>query len=250
MEFDFSDKDVKPGSYEAGLLERLDPKKLPSHLAVIMDGNGRWAARRGLPRVEGHRRGARSVRHIVENCRRLGIAVLTIYAFSVENWKRPKKEIDALMKMLSEFVRKETPNLAKNGVSFRPYGRWRELPQETVRDLEWAAQQTADGDKLVFQVALNYGGRDCLEGKLELDEIDVETISRRLYSPDVPDPDLLIRTSGEWRVSNFLLWQLAYTELHVTQVHWPDFGLRELLEALIDYQGRERRFGGLNGRET
>jgi undecaprenyl diphosphate synthase len=260
MGFDFPDNKVKPGSYEAGLLERLDPAKLPRHLAVIMDGNGRWAAKRGLPRVEGHRRGADSVRELVENCRRIGIGVLTIYAFSVENWKRPKQEVDALMGMLSDFVRKETKNLIKNGIRFRPYGRWGELPEKTVADLKWASEQTAGCDKMLFQVALNYSGRteivdacrrlvaDCLTG-LSHAEIDEKALQARLYSPDVPDPDLLIRTSGEMRVSNFLLWEIAYTELHITEIHWPDFRLRHLLEALVDYQGRERRFGGLGGEE-
>ncbi|HUX07225.1 MAG TPA: isoprenyl transferase [Acidobacteriota bacterium] len=259
MGFNFSEFKVKQGSYEAGLLERLEPEKLPKHLAVIMDGNGRWAARRGLPRIEGHRRGATSVRRLVEDCRRLGIGVLTIYAFSVENWKRPQKEIDALMAMLSDFVRKEINNLLKNEIRFLPYGRWRELPTRTVADLEWAMEETSDCDKMLFQVALNYGGRtelvdacrrvaeDCLQGQLNAEEIDEGTISERLYSPDVPDPDLLIRTSGEMRVSNFLLWEIAYTELHITELHWPDFRLRHLLEALIDFQMRERRFGGLSG---
>jgi undecaprenyl diphosphate synthase len=261
MAFDFPDNMVKPGSFEAGLLERLDPEKLPRHLAVIMDGNGRWAAKRGLPRVEGHRRGAASVRELVENCRRLGIEVLTIYAFSVENWKRPQLEIDALMGMLSDFVRKETKTLLKNGIRFMPYGRWRELPEKTVADLQGAMEQTAGCDRLLFQVALNYGGRteiidvsrklaaDCLSGETSPEAIDEETFRSRLYSPDVPDPDLLIRTSGEMRISNFLLWEIAYTELHITEIHWPDFRLRHLLEALVDFQGRERRFGGLGGGE-
>ncbi len=224
-----------------------------------MDGNGRWAGQRGLPRVAGHRKGVESVREIVENCSRLGIEVLTIYAFSVENWKRPKEEIDALMGMLSEFVHKEVPNLVENGVAFRPIGRWRELPPKTVNDLEWAVEETSGGNRMLFQVALNYGGRveivdacrriaaECLAGDLKPEQIDVKTISGRMYNPEVHDPDLLIRTSGEYRISNFLLWELAYTELHISDVHWPDFRLRHLLEALIDFQGRERRFGGING---
>ena len=261
MNYDFPPKKVQPGSFEAGLLERLDPERLPHHLAVIMDGNGRWAAKRGLPRVEGHRRGAQSVRELVENCRRLGIKVLTIYAFSVENWKRPKKEIDALMRMLSEFIHKEVPTLIENGIAFQPYGRWKELAEKTVADLEYAIEKTSSGDRMLFQVALNYGGRteiidacrklaaECLEGRVLPGDIDEEDVSRNLYSPEVPDPDLLIRTSGEQRVSNFLLWEIAYTELHITPIFWPDFRLRHLLEALIDYQQRERRFGGLNGGE-
>lgn len=259
MDFDFPEKLVRPDSVEAQMLSRLEQRSLPRHVAVIMDGNGRWASKRGLPRVEGHRRGAKSVREIVENCSRLGIESLTIFAFSVENWKRPKEEVDALMGMLSEFLRKEVPNLVKQGISFMPIGRWRELPEKTVADLEWAIAETAAGEKMLFQVALNYGGRveivdacrrvagECLAGNLRPEQIDVKTISNRMYNPDVPDPDLLIRTSGEYRISNFQLWELAYTEIHITDVHWPDFRLKHLLEALIDYQGRERRFGGLNG---
>ena len=257
--FEFDAERVPPGSAEEELLGRLDTAKLPRHLAVIMDGNGRWAAQRGLPRVEGHRRGARSVREAIENCARLGIDILTIYAFSSENWKRPQAEVEALMKMLSEFLRKELRRLVKNGIVFRPVGRWRELPPETVADIEEAIAGTAAGERMLFQVALNYGGRveiadacrriavECLAGTLDPEEIGVETVAGRMYCPEVPDPDLLIRTSGEYRISNFLLWELAYTEIYVTDVHWPDFRLLHLLEALTDFQGRERRYGGLNG---
>lgn len=257
--FDFPEGVVKPGSPEAGLLEKVDPESLPRHIAVIMDGNGRWARQRGLPRVMGHREGVKSVREIVESCARLGIEVLTIFAFSVENWKRPQSEIDSLMKMLSEFLKKETSNLIKNGIKFQPIGRWHELPDRTVVDIEKAIEATAGGTNLLFQVALNYGGRveivdacrqiaaDVLSGSLEPQQIDLKTISERLYSPEIPDPDLLIRTSGEFRVSNFLLWEIVYTEIHVTPRFWPDFRLPDLLEAIIDFQQRERRFGGLNG---
>ena len=259
--FDIPEREAPPGSREAELLQRLDPARLPEHVAVIMDGNGRWAARRHLPRIEGHRRGVRSVREIVENCARLGIKILTIYAFSVENWKRPKSEVETLMAMISEFLSKEVGNLIKNGIRFQPIGRWRDLPARVADDIKQGIAKTSSGKKMLFQVALNYSGRveivdacrrivdDCLSGKLEPGQVDEGSIAERLYNPDVPDPDLLIRTSGEQRISNFLLWELAYTELHITDILWPDFKLVHLLDAISDFQGRERRFGGLNGAE-
>lgn len=258
-DYDFPDDLVVSGSIEEELLTKVVKSKLPKHIAVIMDGNGRWAKKRGLPRNFGHREGVKSVRSIVENCARLGIEVLTIFAFSVENWKRPEKEIDALMKMLSEFLHKEVPRLKKNGIAFRPIGRWRELPEQTVSDIEFAIDETAGGNNLLFQVALNYGGRieivdacrklleECIVCQFNPSKIDEKAISEKMYSPDIAEPDLLIRTSGEFRVSNFLLWEIAYTEIYVTNVLWPDFRLKHLLEAIIDYQSRDRRYGGLNG---
>lgn len=257
--FTFPKSVVKAGSAEAALLERLDPDRMPRHLAVIMDGNGRWAKQRGLPRVMGHREGAKSVREVVESSARLDIEVLTLFAFSVENWKRPQEEVDALMKMLSEFLRKEIPTLLKNDIRFQPLGRWRELPPETVADIEQAMAATASCRKMLFQVALNYSGRaeivDCCReiataaarGEVDPDLIDEEFVAQRLYNPSVPDPDLLIRTSGEQRISNFLLWEIAYTELHITPTFWPDFRIKHLLQAILDFQSRDRRFGGLNG---
>lgn len=260
--FNFPEDYLSPKSREAKLLSRLDPARLPEHLAVIMDGNGRWAARRGLPRVEGHRRGAQSVREIIENCARLGIKVLTIYAFSSENWKRPKSEIDTLMRMGSEFLRNEVDKLVNNNIKFYPIGRWEELSETVVNDLKEGIAKTSSGTGMTFQVALNYGGRveildacrrvaaDCVRGDLHPEKIEIEHLAKYLYSPNIPDPDLLIRTSGEFRISNFLLWELAYSEIYVTDTLWPDFRLRQLLEALIDFQRRERRFGGLGRKVT
>ncbi|MGD2115269.1 MAG: isoprenyl transferase [Acidobacteriota bacterium] len=246
---------AEPGSPEELLVRRLDFERLPRHLAVIMDGNGRWAARRGLPRVEGHRAGVKAVRETVETAARLGIEVLTLYAFSVENWKRPRAEIWALMNLLKEYVRRELSSLVENGIRARPIGRWRELDPSVVRELERAVERTAGGERMTLNIALNYSGRseivdacrrivsEWAGGKRA--DIDQETIGRYLCTAGLPDPDLLIRTSGEQRVSNFLLWQIAYSEIRVTETLWPDFGRRELYEAILDYQGRERRFGGL-----
>jgi undecaprenyl diphosphate synthase len=246
---------AEPGSPEELLVRRLDFERLPRHVAVIMDGNGRWAQRRGLPRVEGHRAGVGAVRETVETSARLGIEVLTLYAFSSENWKRPRAEVWALMNLLKEYVRRELDSLVDNGIRAQPIGRWRELEPSVVRTLETAIEQTAGGERMVLNIALNYSGRseivdacrrivaDWAGGKRA--DIDQETIGRYLCTAGMPDPDLLIRTSGEQRVSNFLLWQIAYSEIRVTETLWPDFGRRELYEALLDYQGRERRFGGI-----
>ena len=257
--YDFPRNMVKPGSREEQLLAQLDAERMPRHVAIIMDGNGRWAKKRMLPRVMGHREGVKSVRAMVESCARLDVEVLTIYAFSTENWNRPEKEVKALMDMLSEFLRKEVGVLQKNGITFKPIGRWRELPEKTVADIEMAMAETEGGKNLLFQVALNYGGRteivdackklasECVLCQFDPEKIDEKMLSSMMYSADVPDPDLLIRTSGEYRVSNFLLWQIAYSEFYVTDVFWPEFRLANLLEAIIDFQKRERRFGGLNG---
>jgi len=257
------DPDVRelaaPGSPEELLVRRLDFDRLPRHVAVIMDGNGRWAQRRGLPRVEGHRAGVKAVRETVEAAARLGVEVLTLYAFSVENWKRPRVEVWTLMNLLKEYVRRELATMVDNGIRCVPIGRWRELDPSVVRALEGAIEQTAEGGRMTLNIALNYSGRceivdacrkivaDWAGGKKT--EIDQETIDRYLYTAGQPDPDLLIRTSGEQRVSNFLLWQLAYTELWMTDTLWPDFGRRELYQAIVDYQGRCRRFGAVGGGE-
>jgi undecaprenyl diphosphate synthase len=246
---------AEEGSPEELLVRRIDFQRLPRHVAVIMDGNGRWAKERGLPRVEGHRSGVRSVREVVETAARMGIEVLTLYAFSVENWKRPRVEVWTLMNLLKEYVRRELDAMVENGIRCVPIGRWRELDPSVVAELERAVEATAGGTRMTLEIALNYSGRceivdacrkivaDWAAGKGT--DIDEQTIGEYLYTAGQPDPDLLIRTSGEMRISNFLLWQIAYTEIWVTETLWPDFGRRELYRAVIDYQGRDRRYGGV-----
>ncbi|MFN7976028.1 MAG: isoprenyl transferase [Acidobacteriota bacterium] len=253
----FYDGPLPPGSVEESLVRQIDFTRLPRHVAIIMDGNGRWAKSRHLPRVEGHRAGIGSVRDTVETSARLGLEALTLYAFSVENWKRPKAEIDTLMALLREFLRRELETLKKNNIRFQPIGRIHGLPASVQRELAYAVRETKDMDGLLFQIALNYGGRtEIVDAVNELlgskggapcghTEITEEEIVAHLYAPGTPDPDLLIRTSGEMRVSNFLLWQIAYSEIWVTSTLWPDFRKRELFTAIIEYQGRERRYGGV-----
>lgn len=239
------------------IFKKMDLTRLPIHVAVIMDGNGRWAKRRLLPRAEGHRRGIQSVREIVEVSARLGLKVLTLYAFSVENWKRPRSEINTLMRLLREYLHRELETLQRNNIRFQVIGRWQELPSKVVEDLEWGMRETTTNTGLLFNIALNYGGRTELvdafqqifqewsgNGTAPL-SITEDMISKHLYTSGVPDPDLLIRTSGELRVSNFLLWQIAYSEIWVTDVLWPDFRKEHLYQAIIDYQKRERRYGGI-----
>ena len=229
----------------------------PRHIAIIMDGNGRWAKERGLPRIAGHEQGAQSVRQVTEACVELGVEFLTVYAFSTENWKRPETEVAALWALLEHFVAQETPTLMKNNVRLTAIGRLHELPETCQRALQEAIAETAKNTATTLVLALNYSGRTELVDatreicakiatrQLQPTEIDVETISRHLYTRDFPDPDLLIRTSGEMRLSNFLLWQLSYTEIHVTEKLWPDFGKAELRDAVEEYKKRQRRFGGL-----
>ena len=250
---------AKPGSPEELLVRRLDLARLPRHVAIIMDGNGRWARARSMPRVEGHRAGVASVRDTVEAAAQLELEVLTLYAFSVENWKRPRFEVWTLMNLLKEYVRKERENLVENGIRFQVLGRWRDLDPSVVREIETTLEATEHCTGMSFNIALNYSGRceivdacrrivaDWAAGKRA--DIDEETIGRYLYTSGQPDPDLLIRTSGELRVSNFLLWQIAYAEIWVTQTLWPDFRRRDLFEAILTYQGRERRYGGVVQRE-
>ena len=228
---------------------------IPSHIAIIMDGNGRWAAARGLPRVLGHRAGAAAVRRIVEACCELGVGVLTLYAFSWENRNRPAKEIRELMGLLDEFLRREEPTLLANGVRLRAIGRLEELPAGVAAHLRGLMARTAQGDRMTLALALGYGGRQEIvdaarglaqavrEGRLRPEDIDETVFARQLYAPELPDPDLLIRTSGEQRLSNFLLWQSSYTELYVTPKPWPDFTKEDLVEAIAEYERRERRFG-------
>jgi undecaprenyl diphosphate synthase len=244
-----------PGSPEELLVRRLDLDRLPRHVAVIMDGNGRWATARNLPRVEGHRAGVEAVRDTVEAAARLQIEVLTLYAFSVENWKRPRFEVWTLMNLLKEYVRRDLHTLVDNGIRLQVLGRWRDLDPSVVAALETAVEATAGGRAMNLNIALNYSGRceivdacrrivsDWAAGKRA--DIDEETLGRYLYTSGQPDPDLLIRTSGELRVSNFLLWQIAYSEIWVTPTLWPEFRRRHLFEAILDYQGRERRYGAV-----
>jgi undecaprenyl diphosphate synthase len=255
---------LEPASREeAHLLERLDAERLPRHIAVIMDGNGRWAQRRHLPRIAGHRAGVESARTIIETCARLNIAALTLYAFSMENWRRPKAEIDFLMRLLRQYLRKELPVIHRNNIRLQIIGRTEQLPEEVQADVAKGVALTAQNSGMVLTVALNYGGRAELvdafnaildhfrkkasngNGGLANFRVDEETIAENLYTAGLPDPDLLIRTSGELRISNFLLWQIAYAEIYVTDTLWPDFRRAELYAALADYQKRERRYGGL-----
>jgi len=241
---------------EASLLEKLDLTRLPRHVAVIMDGNGRWAQKRHLPRIAGHRSGTQSARTTIETCARLKIEALTLYAFSVENWRRPKTEIDFLMALLREYLRKEMPLIQKNNIRMRFLGRIDELPAGVQNDARDAMEKTAGNKGMVLCVALNYGGRaeivDAMNAILSErnghgtpNKVTEEQLSRHLYTEGLPDPDLLIRTSGEMRVSNFLLWQIAYAEIFVTETLWPDFNRARLLEALLEFQKRERRYGGI-----
>jgi undecaprenyl diphosphate synthase len=241
---------------EASLLEKMDLTRLPRHVAVIMDGNGRWAQKRHLPRIAGHRSGTQSARTTIETCARLKIEALTLYAFSVENWRRPKTEIDFLMALLREYLRKEMPLIQKNNIRMRFLGRIDELPAGVQNDVRDAMEKTAANKGMVLCVALNYGGRaeivDAMNAILlernghgASHKVTEEQLARHLYTEGLPDPDLLIRTSGEMRVSNFLLWQIAYAEIFVTETLWPDFNRARLLEALLEFQKRERRYGGI-----
>ena len=234
----------------------IDPSRLPAHIAIIMDGNGRWAGRRHLPRVAGHKAGVQSVRTTVETCAQLGIGALTLYAFSVENWKRPRTEVDMLWRLLRIYLAAELPEMMKHDIRFSAIGRLDALPAFVRSELDSVIRRTENNRGLLLNLAINYGGRAELVDAVKslVDEaqrgdkvqIDEAAISARLYTAGMPDPDLLIRTSGEMRVSNFLLWQIAYAELYVTQTLWPDFTRTELLEAILDYQRRDRRFGGLH----
>jgi len=246
---------VKTELAESNLLAQIDLDRLPQHIAVIMDGNGRWAKRRRLPRIAGHRAGISAVRQAVEACARLGVPCLTLYAFSVENWKRPHTEIKLLMNLLREYLKKEISELNRQNIRLGVIGRTRELPKPVLQDLENALDGTHRNTGLRLTLALNYGARtelvdavrEILANAVEKGEapVDEAMLSAHLYTRDLPDPDLLIRTSGELRVSNFLLWQIAYAELWVTEILWPDFKQKDLFQAIIDYQKRERRYGGL-----
>jgi undecaprenyl diphosphate synthase len=245
---------------ETELYRQLDPGRLPKHIAIIMDGNGRWAKRRHMPRVAGHRAGVAAVRSTVETAARIGIGALTLYAFSEENWKkRPKSEVDFLMRLLSRYLKAEVPTLNKNNIRLEYIGRQQQLPDDVQERMAWARENTGRNSGMVLTLALNYSARSELvdafrsmvhaasrNGGIEHLQIDEEMVGRHLYTSHLPDPDLVVRTSGEMRLSNFLLWQLAYAEIYVTPILWPDFRGAHLIEGIAEYQKRERRYGGLN----
>jgi undecaprenyl diphosphate synthase len=250
---------LRPGDRDWELAGAIDPDRLPAHIAIIMDGNGRWAARRRLPRVAGHRAGVGPVRSTVETCARLGVRILTLYAFSVENWKRPRAEVETLWRLLRFYLRKELPELQKNDIRLQAIGRLDALPPDVRRELDAVVDATAANRGLLVNLAINYGGRTeivdavnsiiemaRMEGRLASLQVDEESIAAHLYTSASRDPDLLIRTSGEMRLSNFLLWQIAYAELYVTETLWPDFSRAHLLTAILEYQKRDRRYGGLS----
>ena len=236
-------------------MRNVNPEKIPRHLAIIMDGNGRWAKERMLRRIVGHQRGVETVKAIVEECSSLGIRCLTLFAFSSENWLRPKTEVRALMSLLKRYVRMEALRMMQNNIRFNIIGNRSELPPDVNLELDEVIAKTAGNAGMTLTLALSYGGRqeiihaatrlaaDLAAGRISGDAVDEASFERYLYSFGLPDPDLLIRTSGEMRISNFLLWQLAYTELYFTDINWPDFGVAELHKALRDFQTRERRFG-------
>jgi undecaprenyl diphosphate synthase len=244
---------IPAGSPDEMLARRVNPERLPAHIAIIMDGNGRWAGQRHLPRVEGHRAGITAVREVIETSARLGIEVLTLYAFSMENWKRPRAEVSKLMSLLKRYIRSELNTLLSNNIRFRVIGRREELAADVQAELVNAEARTAANTGMLFNIALNYGGRAeivdaarrAIASGIAPDALDEQQFGRLLYTGGQPDPDLLIRTSGEMRVSNFLLWQIAYAEIWVTDVLWPDFRRRHLLDAILDFQKRDRRYGGI-----
>ncbi len=259
MGFDMIDIEglVEKGSQEEKILNTIDFSHLPKHIAIIMDGNGRWAKMRDLPRVNGHRAGIESVRDTVEAAAKLGLGIITLYAFSIENFKRPKSEVDTLMNLLKEYLRKEKGTLIKNNIRFKAIGRLSLLDQRIQEELMDIEKETGQNTGLLFNIALGYSGRaeiidatqriieEVEKGKKREEKLDEQTFSKYLYTSNQPDPDLLIRTSGELRISNFLLWQIAYSEIWVTNTLWPDFRRKELFQAIADFQKRERRYGGI-----
>ena len=247
---------IKLSSSEKRLIEEVKAKgNVPKHIAIIMDGNGRWAKKRNLPRVAGHKRGVETVRVIVETCASLGVEILTLYSFSTENWKRPQDEVSALMRLIVKSLKSETDGLNANNIRLTTIGDIRSLPEIVQKELTQAFEKTCNNTKMTLNLALSYSGRwelveaiknistQAVSGNIKPEEITEGLVSKYLTTSGVPDPDLLIRTSGEFRISNFLLWQIAYSEIFVTEVLWPDFGCKNLVEAVKDYQKRERRFG-------
>ena len=253
MSFDQLLEWIPKGGDEEALARQIEFDRLPRHVAIIMDGNGRWAGERHLPRVEGHRAGVDSVRDVVETSARLGLEVLTLYAFSVENWKRPAAEVGTLMMLLKRYLGLELDTLLRNNIRFNVIGRVEALPTDVRTELLDAERKTAKNTGMLFNIALNYGGRTeivdaarrAIESGIKPEALDEDQFARLLYTGSQPDPDLLIRTSGEMRVSNFLLWQIAYAEIWVTDTLWPDFRCKHLLEGVLAYQKRDRRFGGI-----
>ncbi len=252
---------VKPNTAEGSLLALIDAQRLPSHIAVIMDGNGRWAKLRGKPRIAGHRAGSESVKAIIDTCARLGIRAITLYAFSTENWKRPKAEVSGLMQMLKRVLRRELNTVHKNNIRFQPIGNIAGLDTDVQAELAAAVKKTKNNTGMIMNVALNYGGRAeiveaCRRAAAQLiergatpDDLNEADIECNLYTHGLPDVDLLIRTSGEMRISNFLLWQIAYAEIVVTPTLFPDFRRPHIFEAVIEYQNRDRRFGGVEAKK-
>ncbi len=235
----------------------IDVTRLPVHIGVIMDGNGRWAKKRGLPRSAGHQAGADTLKKIVTECNKMGIGYITVYAFSTENWKRPKEEVDFLMNLLMNYLKDAERTLAGENVVIRAIGSRDELSEEMCRQIEKTEEFTKNNSGIVMNIALNYGGREeivraakaacrkVLDGEISVDDIDAEVISQNLYTANQPDPDFIIRTSNEQRLSNFMMWQASYSEFYFTQKLWPDFSVRDLYEAIIAYQMRDRRYGGV-----
>ncbi len=250
---------IEPGSEDDRLLAAIDFTRLPRHIAVIMDGNGRWAKLRSKPRIFGHKAGAESVRALLDTCARLKIEALTLYAFSTENWKRPKAEVSGLMSMLKRYIRSEMAEVRSNNIRFQAIGHIEGLSEGVQKEIAWATAQTAGNTGTVLSVALNYGGRaeiveaakraagQLIEQGKAVERLDEADIERNLYTHGLPEVDLLVRTSGEMRISNFLLWQLAYSEIYVTPTLFPDFRRQHLFEAIVEFQKRDRRFGGVNG---
>ena len=248
---------IKPNSKEAKLLAEIDPAHLPRHVAVIMDGNGRWAKLRGKPRIFGHRAGADSVKAIVDTCARLQIPAITLYAFSTENWKRPKAEVSGLMSMLKRYLRSELKEVHSNNIKFQAIGNLGGLAEDVQKEIAVGMNTTAGNTGTILSVALNYGGRaeildackKAAQSRLDngdsIENLSEEDIERNLYTQGLPEVDLMIRTSGEMRISNFLLWQLAYSEIYVTPTLFPDFRRSEIFEAILDFQKRDRRFGDI-----
>jgi len=250
---------IKPGTEEESLAKEIDFSRLPKHVAIIMDGNGRWAKKRHLPRIEGHRAGSKSVKEVVETSARLGIKYITLYAFSKENWKRPKKEISTLWRLLEDYLKREDKVLVKNNLRLKVIGQTEEIPANVRSELKRVEELTKNNTRMTVVLALNYGGRAeivdavkniMVDSNIKPESLTEDVFSSYLYTSGIPDPDLLIRTSGEQRISNFLLWEIAYSEIWITPAFWPDFRKKHIMQAIIEFQKRERRFGDIHPPEN